>query len=173
MTDRRNIVLVTVDSLRADHCEFMGYEKDTTPTLDAMAEEGVAFENAIAPGPKTPEAMPAIFTGCHPPLRTENTSEPTDERKARIRDHMRIRSTIPKRLQERGYTTIGFTPNPYTSRHYNFDKGFDHFEDFLDSEARNGCSDSSKVCLCPLRELLSTGSSESARSNPGRHLTGT
>ena len=49
--DRPNIVLVTVDSLRADHCGFMGYEEDTTPTMDAMAEDGLVLENAIAPGP--------------------------------------------------------------------------------------------------------------------------
>ena len=38
-----NIVLVTIDSLRADHCSFMGYEERTTPTLDAMAAEGATF----------------------------------------------------------------------------------------------------------------------------------
>ncbi|MEF8902078.1 MAG: sulfatase-like hydrolase/transferase, partial [Halovenus sp.] len=62
----RNIVLVSIDSLRADHCGFMGYGKETTPNLDRLAREGVVFENAIAPGPATAQSMPAIFTGLHP-----------------------------------------------------------------------------------------------------------
>lgn len=45
----RNIVLITLDSVRADHCSFMGYYRKTTPTIDKMAEKGLYFENAIAP----------------------------------------------------------------------------------------------------------------------------
>lgn len=47
-----DIVLVTIDSLRADKCGYTG-GKELTPTLDAMAEDGVSFTNAIAPGNKT------------------------------------------------------------------------------------------------------------------------
>jgi arylsulfatase len=128
MTMAPNIVLVTVDSLRADHCSFMGYDESTTPALDAMAAEGTAFENAIAPGPSTPESMPAVFTGRYP---TESV-DPADvrEARARIRRHMRTRETLTERLSRRGYTTAGFTPNPYTSQYFGFDAGFDRFEDF-------------------------------------------
>jgi len=134
--DRPNIVLVTVDSLRADHCGFMGYEKDTTPTLDQMAEEGVVFENAIAPGPSTPESMPAIFTGQWPIKRREEPDAELRARRKRIRAHMQARRTLPERLQELGYTTGAFTPNPFTSRHFGFDEGFDHFQDFMNNSNR-------------------------------------
>jgi len=57
-TMSRTLVLVTVDSLRADHCGFHGCDRDTTPTLDRKAAAGVDFEHAIAPGPKTPSPFP-------------------------------------------------------------------------------------------------------------------
>jgi len=126
-----NIVLVTIDSLRADRCSFMSARETTTPTLDAMAANGARFERAVAPGPSTPESMPAVFTGRYPcdPI------DPTDVDDARrdIGRHMATRETLPERLSRRGYTTAGFTPNPYTSRYFGFDAGFDHFEDFGDT----------------------------------------
>ena len=134
--DRPNIVLVTVDSLRADHCGFMGYEEDTTPTMDAMAEEGLVFENAIAPGPATPESMPIMFTGEWPVDRGEDEGSELRARRERIRAHMQARETLPERIQRLGYTTGAFTPNPFTSRHFGFDEGFDHFEDFMNEQNR-------------------------------------
>jgi arylsulfatase len=135
--DRPNIVLVTIDSLRADHCGFMGYEKDTTPTMDRMAESGTVFENAIAPGPATPESMPAIFTGQYPVDRETDADSELTARRERIRHHMEARDTLPEKLSRLGYETAAFTPNPFTSRHFGFDQGFDHFEDFMD-EANRG-----------------------------------
>ncbi len=135
-SSKPNIVLVTVDSLRADHCGFMGYEKDTTPNLDAMAEEGLVFENAIAPGPATPESMPAIFTGQWPVEREGEPESKLRARRERIRMHMQARETLPERMQRLGYTTGAFTPNPFTSRHFGFDQGFDRFEDFMDENNR-------------------------------------
>jgi len=131
VTDRPNIVLVTVDSLRADHCGFMGYEKDTTPTLDAMAEEGVVFENAVAPGTSTPDSMPVMFTGMYP-IGREIQHEGTIE--TSIGTHMAVRESLPERLSRMGYTTAAFTPNPWISRYFGFDDGFDHFVDFLDED---------------------------------------
>lgn len=110
----RNIVLVSIDSLRADHCGFMGYDRGTTPNLDRLANEGVVFVNAIAPGPATPQSMPAIFTGAHPYAAVD--SEKFDTRK-NIKHHLNRSRTIPEQLTELGYTTAGFSPNPFTSRY--------------------------------------------------------
>ena len=127
----RNIVLVTIDSLRADHCGFMGYERNTTPTLDTMAADGLVFENAIAPGPRTPESMPAIFTGKYPSTLNAGLPSLLSSHGDMTRDHMQARQTIADRFSKRGFTTGGFTPNPYTSRYFGFNKGFDYFEDFI------------------------------------------
>jgi len=131
----RNVVLVSIDSLRADHCGFMGYEKDTTPTLDAMAEEGLSFESAVAPGPSTYESMPAVITGRHmcqyPSDRTDEDTDVFDDRGSQISANTRP-ETIAEWFDRQGYGTAAFTMNPYTGSHTNFARGFDYYEDFLD-----------------------------------------
>ena len=129
----RNIVLVTVDSLRADHCSFAGYDRETTPALDQMAAEGFVFANAVAPGPTTPESMPAILTGKYPADRVTDPSRLTTKQK-RIHDHVRARDTLAERLSRMGYATGAFTPNPWTSQFFGFEDGFDRFEDFMGSD---------------------------------------
>lgn len=121
----RNIVLVTYDSLRADHCGFMGYERDTTPTLDQMAKEGVVYENAVASGVPTISSMTAVMTGEHSWASPEigfNTEQ---------RDQVTSRPTVAEVLSDSGYSTGGLSPNPPASSYFGFDDGFDWFRDFL------------------------------------------
>ncbi|WP_321112654.1 sulfatase-like hydrolase/transferase [Halorussus salinisoli] len=121
----RNIVLVTFDSLRADHCSFMGYERETTPTLDTMADNGIVFENAIAPASRTNPAMAGAFTG-EPLVAHDRVANPEHSRR-----HLRRHGTLAETLTRQGYEAIAFCPNAYASRYYGFDRGFDRFEDFL------------------------------------------
>lgn len=131
MTTLPNVVLITIDSLRADYCGYVTGDFDATPTITRLANEGIAFERAIAPGPSTPESMPAIFTGKYPSLRAQGQALELPRYHASVRQHMATRQTIAERLQAIGYDTAAFTPNPFTSRHFGFDHGFDHFEDFM------------------------------------------
>ena len=64
--DRPNIILIAIDTLRADHLGCYGYPKRTSPTIDDIANKGVVFENAIAPGIPTHPGFTTIFTGIHP-----------------------------------------------------------------------------------------------------------
>lgn len=131
-SERPNIVMVSIDSLRADHCGFLGDTRGLTPTMDRLAAEGVAYENAIAPGPQTFSSMPAIFTG-HPRQSTTLESYPQashwERRLAAIANHFRLTRSLPERLQALGYETAGVTPNPWTTAEAGFDRGFDHFDD--------------------------------------------
>jgi len=127
----KSVVLVTFDSMRADHCGYAGFDRDTTPTLDRMADEGLRFDNAIAPGPSTPESMPVILTGSHPRSVTSEADDTFVARQRTIRSHMAGRETLAKRFSRLGYATAGFSPNPYTSRYFGFDSGFDSYEDFV------------------------------------------
>lgn len=128
----RNIVLITIDALRADHCSFMGYCRETTPTLDEMAREGLYFENAIAPGVATLNSMSGIFTGDY---FLGDSSDFRTAREETIRK-FRTRETLAKALSQIGFSTGAFTPNAYTSRYFGFDKGFNDFHD-LSIEHRN------------------------------------
>lgn len=122
MRMNRNILHITIDSLRADVCGFLG-ETDCTPYLSSVADEAVVFDNAIAPGPRTPSSLPAIFTG---EFNRHEMYHMRDQRDA-MGSHLATHDTIPMRLQKHGYNTIGFTANPWTASDTNFDRGFDEF----------------------------------------------
>lgn len=126
--DGPNIVLVTVDSLRADHCGFLNNECGLTPALDSLANEGVVFENAVSPGPRTPSSMPTIFTGQFLYSQGYRT-EQWQKRRLRIIDHLARFTTIAERMHSRGYTTYGFNTNPWTTADTGFNIGFDRFAD--------------------------------------------
>ena len=121
----RNVVLVTYDSLRATHCGFMGHERATTPTLDRMANNGVAFENAVASGIPTIASMTAVMTGEHSPASPEIGFNETQ------REQVTSRPKIAEVLSEADYATGALSPNPPASSYFGFDEGFDWFEDFL------------------------------------------
>lgn len=70
--DDANLLFITIDCLRADHLGSHGYERDVSPTLDAMAESGVRFENAFANAPMTLPSIPQIFTSRVFPTRDED-----------------------------------------------------------------------------------------------------
>lgn len=123
--DRRNIVLVTMDSLRADHCSFMGYERPTTPTLDEMARDGLVFENAVASGVPTIASMTGVMTGEY------SFASPEIGFNEEQRQQVTSRKTLAEVLSEAGYTTGALSPNPPASSYFGFDEGFDWFEDFL------------------------------------------
>ena len=61
-----NIVLITIDALRADHLSCYGYERNTSPTIDSIAEKGIIFKNAYAPSSWTVPSMVSLFTSVYP-----------------------------------------------------------------------------------------------------------
>lgn len=125
MSEKRNIVLITLDSVRADHCSFMGYRRKTTPTIDKMARRGVYFRNAIASGVPTMPSMFSIFTGEFAPVDVYNYS---------IKDWMveiKNKTTLAQKLVKMGYVTLAIHMNPALSKIYGFDSGFIYYEDFL------------------------------------------
>ena len=61
-----NIVLITIDTLRADHLGCYGYHRNTSPNIDKVAERGIIFKNAIAPSSWTAPSMASIMTSLYP-----------------------------------------------------------------------------------------------------------
>jgi len=124
-SEKRNVILVTFDSLRADHCGFIDPESTLTPNLDAVAERGTVFERAIAPAPRTPTSVPEMMTG------TPMVHAAADSRGAemsRIRDHVSRFETVAERFAARGYTTAGFSANPWTGDETGLPGTFDHYD---------------------------------------------
>jgi arylsulfatase A-like enzyme len=113
-----NVVVISVDTLRADHVGALGYPKPTTPEIDALAERGVLFENAISQSSWTRPAHMSIFTGLHP--REHGFVALADSR--RLDDSI---PTLASVLRENGYNTAAFTGGVNMAATYGFDRGFD------------------------------------------------
>jgi arylsulfatase A-like enzyme len=129
--EKRSLILITVDCLRADHCGFCGYARPTTPFLDSLAIESMVVPTAVVAGAPTYYSLPAIF-GSRMPL-------------ALGRDVIGLapaEDTLATALQEAGYNTAAFSAaNPYISSRLGFDQGFGEFREFLDFDGRSSGED--------------------------------
>jgi len=114
-----NLILITIDSLRADHVSCLGYSKKTTPNLDYLSSNSALFSQAISVGPGTPEAFIPILTSTYPQMYGGELY---------ITNR---RTTVAQVLKEHGYHTAAFHSNPFLSPYLGYHKGFDTFDDSI------------------------------------------
>jgi arylsulfatase A-like enzyme len=114
-----NIVFVVMDTLRADRTNLDGYELDTTPNLARIAEEAIVYENAISTSSWTWPATASFLTGLPPEAHGVLL-----HRSSWLAHSL---ETLAEALQERGYTTGGFSANPLVSADKNFAQGFEEY----------------------------------------------
>jgi choline-sulfatase len=116
-----NVVLFTLDTLRSDHVGCYGYTGVKTPSLDALAADGIRFADAVTPVPTTLPAHASILTGEYPPrhgVRHNGTYRLAEERE-----------TLAERLQAEGYETAAFVSAFVLDRRYGLAQGFDVYDD--------------------------------------------
>ena len=128
-----DIVLVTVDTLRADHLGCYGYFRDTSPVLDALSEESLLFERCISPMATTLPTHLSLFTGLWPHqhgyvANTGAVLTPFSSSEGR--------KPISIILKEAGYKTAAFVSGPTVSRPTGIHSGFDHFDEHDARSAR-------------------------------------
>jgi choline-sulfatase len=112
-SDRPNVLLISIDTLRMDHTSLAGYERDTTPALAEWAKAGVVFEQAYSASSWTLPGMSMLLTG---QVQVENEGR-IFPRQAPLAETMR----------ERGYRTGAVIANPLLTSERGFDRGFDYF----------------------------------------------
>jgi arylsulfatase A-like enzyme len=117
-----NVVLITVDTLRADHLSCYGYERPTSPFLDSLAAAGARCADASAPASWTKPSTGTILTGLYPSrhgalYHGSSLHVPEGER------------TLAEAFAQRGYVTAGFVANPNVKAVFDFDRGFDEYFD--------------------------------------------
>lgn len=121
-----HLLLITVDTLRADHLGAWGYRRHTSPEIDRLAEGGVRFAQAVAQWPKTTPSVVSLLTGTYP--RTNGVTR--DTRQALPAS----RVTIAERLADAGYDTAAVVTNANLARLFGFDQGFSaYIETWKDS----------------------------------------
>lgn len=112
-----NFLLVTVDSLRADHVGWHGYERETTPFLTKFAEDSHVFTQTFAHACSTRPSFPSILTSSYP-LMYGGFERISNER-----------TLVSEALSETGHETAGFHSNLYLGADFGYDRGFDEFFD--------------------------------------------
>ena len=122
-----NVLLVTLDTTRADHLSCYGYGKQTTPRIDAIAREGVRFDAAMSTAGITPMSHASILTGLNP--YSHNLRVFWGDAGHRLPPDI---PTLPEILATRGYETGAFVSAYPVSAAYGLDRGFETFDTGLD-----------------------------------------
>jgi arylsulfatase A-like enzyme len=126
------VVLVTIDTLRADRVGAYGDALAVTPTLDALAAAGARFDAAISPVPITLPAHATLMTALEPPRHG-----------VRANGVFALPAEIPtlaERMQAAGYATGAFVGAVVLDRHYGLDRGFDTYDDAMSLRRAGGRS---------------------------------
>jgi arylsulfatase A-like enzyme len=122
--EKPNIILITVDALRADRLGAYGYARPTSPNLDRFArEQSIVFKWAFAADTKTKPSVPALFAGRH--ASTLNWTKP---RYVPLRPGNRL---IAERLRAAGYHTAGIATHTYFANYNHINQGFEHWDTSL------------------------------------------
>jgi arylsulfatase A-like enzyme len=127
MNEQLNLVLITIDSLRADHLSCLGYNKQKTPNIDALARKGALFTQAFSNGGGSVTSFPSIMTSTYP-LMNPNSNAENDLFWIKLSDKW---TTIAEVLRSNGSSTAAFKNRKGDiSSIFGYDRGFDLFEPF-------------------------------------------
>ncbi len=116
----RNVVLISLDTLRADRLGIYGYQRQTSPAIDSFARRGALFENVVSESSWTLPSHVTMLTALHP------LSHKVDDRGRKIGGTLRMVQEI---LAAKGFRTLGFADGGYLSRSLGFNRGFQVYED--------------------------------------------
>jgi arylsulfatase A-like enzyme len=115
--------------LQAAHVGCLGYERDVTPTLDALAAESFAFSRYYSAASWTVPSTMTWFTGVYPSEHKLTNKfavySPEEQRLARLQELAPRLITLAAVLKQNGYATAGFTGNAGVSGSFGYDQGFD------------------------------------------------
>jgi arylsulfatase A-like enzyme len=111
----RDLILITIDTLRADRVGAYGHEAAETPTMDRLAREGVRVAHAVTPLPRTTPGLASLLTGLYP--HHHGARE--------VHERAPNGTSLAEVLSERGYATVGVTANAAAGPRQGLDRGFD------------------------------------------------
>lgn len=116
---RPNILLITVDALRADHLSCYGYQRNTSPNIDRLAKEGTVFLNCFSTGPGTVYSFAGFLTGRYLSIRGGYV----------FLDNILDKkfTTLSEYLKKAGYYTAAFVVNGHLMIGKGFEQGFDYY----------------------------------------------
>lgn len=121
----RNLVLISLDTLRADSLGCYGYRKGTSPKIDAFAQDALVFRDCTSAASSTTPSHMSMFTGLVPPVhRVFNASGDAKQGAGKVAVLPASIPTLAQRLERAGFLTAAFTDGGYLTREMQFDRGF-------------------------------------------------
>jgi len=145
-----NVVLITLDTTRADALVPYGQSVPTSPNIAAMVKEGVLFEQALSSSPSSTPSHASLFTGKHPyahGVRSDSGYVLSPDNR-----------TLAEHLREHGYTTAAQVASAVLGRQTRLDQGFDQYKDILKA-------------VSPLDALVAASREEEVATRPGDEIT--
>jgi arylsulfatase A-like enzyme/Tfp pilus assembly protein PilF len=143
-----NLLLITLDTTRADRLGCYGYEPGSTANIDALARQGVLFEQAFSPVTLTVTSHATIFTGNFPPYHGVRTND------EQLLDQPNL--CLAEHLRDQGYRTAAFIGAEVMERRCGLDQGFDEYwDDFSGSGQARGVAYPEKRAEEVIREAVS------------------
>lgn len=132
LSDSPNVLFVVLDTTSAKHLGSYGYHRATSPRLDALAAEGVLFENAFSAAPWTLPSHCSMFTGLHPTSHGTGWIQPRlPDGLATVEDLVRYDiHTISEEMALRGYDTVSVAEKSWLTFNSGLSQGFERFFDF-------------------------------------------
>jgi arylsulfatase A-like enzyme len=121
---RPNVVLIVMDTVRADHISAIGYDRDTTPRLKQLAADSVVYANAEAASDITITSHASLFTGMYPSWHGAYCQPPEA---IYGRELAKTYPTLAELMQASGYETIGVAANLYLRSDFGLERGFEEF----------------------------------------------
>jgi len=115
--DRPNVVMLVLDTVRADRVSAMGYNRPTTPRLDEFLADATTFSDAVAQAPWSVPSHASLFTGEYPRDHGTTITSPV----------LSEGPVLPEQLSAAGYDTVAVSPNEYIRPATGFARGFDEF----------------------------------------------
>ncbi len=120
--DGPNVVLVSIDTLRADHLSSWGYARQTSPTIDRLVREGTTFTHAYSAAPWTVPSHMSMLTGL--PASVHGVDRPG-------RTLAAAHETLAERFRDAGWNTAAFVTGPTLHAAFGFDQGFGRYENTM------------------------------------------
>ena len=139
MTPPKKIILISLDTLRADHLGCYGYPRNTSPTLDTLATQGILFRNAFSPSSHTIPAHGSIFTGKYPSKHTIGFNQNILVETGKLNTDIDI--TLAEVLKNCDLKTAAFISGIVLSKKTNFNAGFEVYDDEIEDDpyGRRNC----------------------------------
>ena len=123
-----NVILIVVDTLRADHLGFYGYDRPTSPGLDRWARQGVIFEQAFSTSPWTLPTFGSILTGLSPSEHGAGARAQDSGKRWKRAPLLESIPTLTDVLHDEGWQTAAIVSNPFLREHFGLARGFDSYD---------------------------------------------